>query len=146
MSLADQIETYLKECLRTEPAGCLEIQRRRVAGFFGCAPSQINYVLATRFSVAQGYRVESRRGGGGYVRISRNHAGRENRFRLDVDVNISQDAVEQILTNLAEEGVLTSREAALVTAAVGSIPSMTADGEARAGLLRAMLKVILDNA
>ena len=63
-TLSNQIEQYLKELLARSQSGVLEIKRSDLAEAFTCVPSQINYVLATRFSPAQGYMVESRRGGG----------------------------------------------------------------------------------
>src|SRR5690554_8105153 len=74
--LSDVIEEFIKSLLM-ESEGELELQRNELADYFECAPSQINYVLATRFSLNQGYYIESRRGGGGYIRI----------LRLDVDRN-----------------------------------------------------------
>ncbi len=146
MSLADRIEAYLKECLQAEPKGCLEIQRRRLAGFFGCAPSQINYVLATRFTFEKGYRVESRRGGGGYLRIRCIRLVGDALGRIGtMGGEISRDTAERILTSLAGEGVLTRREAALVGAVMNSVPSSVAGGEARALILRAALQAILDD-
>ena len=67
--LSDTIERFIKD-LMSEDAH-VELRRNELAQHFGCAPSQINYVLATRFSVDHGYLIESRRGGGGYVRIVR---------------------------------------------------------------------------
>lgn len=67
-SLSKEIETYLKMMLEEE-AGYLEIKRSFLSETFSCVPSQINYVLSTRFTLDQGYIVESRRGGGGYLRI-----------------------------------------------------------------------------
>ena len=75
--LSDNIEQFIKE-LMSEDAH-IELRRNELAQHFGCAPSQINYVLATRFSVDHGYIIESRRGGGGYVRIVRMQTrGEEN--------------------------------------------------------------------
>src|SRR5690554_5485877 len=68
--LSDIIEEFLKTLL-TESEGELELQRNDLASYFECAPSQINYVLATRFTLNHGYYIESRRGGGGYIRITR---------------------------------------------------------------------------
>lgn len=67
-SLSKEIEAYLKMMLEEE-AGYLEIKRSFLSETFSCVPSQINYVLSTRFTLDQGYIVESRRGGGGYLRI-----------------------------------------------------------------------------
>ena len=60
-------------CIRDRLTGqdAVELQRSQLASRFGCAPSQINYVIETRFSPARGFSVESRRGGGGYIRIVR---------------------------------------------------------------------------
>ena len=67
--LSDMIEDFINALLN-ESDGQLELQRNELADYFECAPSQINYVLATRFSVDRGYYIESRRGGGGYIRLS----------------------------------------------------------------------------
>ena len=68
-SLSKQIEEYIKALLAQETAGVVEIQRNFLSEYFNCVPSQINYVLSTRFTPVQGYMVETRRGGGGFVRI-----------------------------------------------------------------------------
>ena len=67
--LSDTIEKFIKDLMEEETH--VELRRNELAQHFGCAPSQINYVLATRFSVDHGYVIESRRGGGGFVRIVR---------------------------------------------------------------------------
>ena len=69
--LADLIEGYLKRLLAVSPRRYIDIQRRELAAKFNCVPSQINYVLDTRFSLERGYLVESKRGGRGYIRIYR---------------------------------------------------------------------------
>ena len=70
MRLSDSIESFIKTLLTQEEPE-VELKRNELAEYFGCAPSQINYVLATRFSPDHGYIIESRRGGGGYIRIVR---------------------------------------------------------------------------
>ena len=65
-SLSDLIEQYLRDLL--EKRDSIEIQRRQLAQMFRCAPSQINYVLETRFTMEDGYLIVSRRGGGGYIK------------------------------------------------------------------------------
>ena len=65
MALSDKIESFIIELLKDEDANWLEIGRNELAGIFNCVPSQINYVISTRFSPEKGYYVESRRGGGG---------------------------------------------------------------------------------
>lgn len=67
--LSDLIENFIKQMLEVNDDNCVVIQRNELANYFNCAPSQINYVLETRFTYEKGYYIESRRGGGGYVRI-----------------------------------------------------------------------------
>lgn len=69
MRLSDMLTQYIMEMIEAE--GNAEIRRNELADRFGCVPSQINYVLTSRFTPEQGYIIESRRGGGGYIRISR---------------------------------------------------------------------------
>ena len=70
MRMSDLVAQYILEMLE-EQDGSAEIRRNELAGSLGCVPSQINYVITSRFTPEQGYIVESRRGGGGYIRISR---------------------------------------------------------------------------
>lgn len=70
-SLADLIESYIKQQLRSSENQAIAISRAQLAELFSCVPSQINYVLTTRFTLERGYMIESRRGGGGYIRIVR---------------------------------------------------------------------------
>jgi Firmicute transcriptional repressor of class III stress genes (CtsR). len=73
--LSDIIENFIKQMLEESGNNFVVIQRNELANYFRCAPSQINYVLETRFTYERGYYIESKRGGGGYVRI----------FKVDVD-------------------------------------------------------------
>ena len=70
MRLSDTIEQFIKTML-THDENEIELKRNELAEYFNCAPSQINYVLATRFTPDHGYLIQSRRGGGGYIRIFR---------------------------------------------------------------------------
>ena len=70
MRMSDLVAKYIMEMLE-ESDGIAEIQRNELAGNLGCVPCQINYVITSRFTPEQGYIVESRRGGGGFIRISR---------------------------------------------------------------------------
>ena len=124
----------------------VDLRRNELAQHFGCAPSQINYVLATRFSLDHGYIIESRRGGGGYVRIVRMQAPSRTSF-LDVllarvGTSVDEDTCTAILSNLRERGMVTAREAALMQAAVSknalALPVSTKD-VLRAAVFRNML-------
>ena len=118
--LSDSIEQFIKELMREDAH--IELRRNELAQHFGCAPSQINYVLATRFSVDHGYIIESRRGGGGYVRIVRMQTHGETNF-LDallnrVGTSVDEETANAIISNLFERKLVTAREAALMRAAV----------------------------
>ena len=107
-SLSREIELYLKELLAQE-AGRLEINRSALSNVFSCVPSQINYVLSTRFTLDKGYLVESRRGGGGYVRITAIPLEETNNLdslRSNLKEELSEQELEGILAYLYEEGVI----------------------------------------
>ena len=117
-SLAGAIEEYLKDMLLYQDF--VELQRNRLAEEFCCVPSQINYVLSTRFTPAQGYVVESRRGGGGYlkiVKLSWEELSADSWEALpEKEEGVSQGEAEGILTRLKEEGCITKREQLLIRA------------------------------
>ncbi len=119
-TLSNQIEAYLKQLLAEAPGGMLELKRSDLAAIFMCVPSQINYVLETRFSPRQGYMVESRRGGGGYVRIIRLAMDGENDIRnllaQATGRKVSRQSGGKLIERLTEEEFLTRREAMLLTA------------------------------
>ena len=80
-NLSDIIESFIKELLDANNNDVIEIQRNILAQQFDCSPSQINYVLTTRFTNDRGYVVESRRGGGGYIRIFRVRSSMEDELK-----------------------------------------------------------------
>ena len=110
--LSDNIQQFIKELMHEDTH--IELRRNELAHHFGCAPSQINYVLATRFSVDHGYIIESRRGGGGYVRIVRMQAPEEGRVGNAID----EDTANAIITNLFEHKMISRNEALLMRSAV----------------------------
>ena len=147
-TLADQIGSYLKELLDGSGEGLIEIQRSWLAQAFSCAPSQINYVLTTRFSIDQGYLVETRRGGGGYVRIVRLpiNVNNEEQLRQLLEISLgeklSQEAGEGIIQRLFEEGYLSGRESQIMRAAIRRetlVLDLPQRDVIRANLLRAMV-------
>ncbi len=119
-TLAKQIENYIKQMIDQSQEGFIDIRRSEMAGLFMCVPSQINYVLETRFSNQQGYLVESRRGGGGFVRIIKlSVEGSENLLAM---VNraegkqVSQKSGDGLIDRLVEEELLTVREGCFIKA------------------------------
>ncbi len=118
VSLASQIENYLKRLLDLSEDNSIEIQRSDLAEIFMCVPSQINYVLETRFNPDLGYRIETRRGGGGYIKIMKlDFAGDEKLAQLLNESKakpMSRAAGENLIQRLFAEDLLTAREAVLL--------------------------------
>jgi transcriptional regulator CtsR len=147
--LSDAIEQFIKE-LMSEYEGKIELQRNELAQHFNCAPSQINYVLATRFTPDKGYIIESRRGGGGYIRVLRlSVETSEHLFMLvttRVGEQISERDAQDVICRLVESDAVSKREGALMHAAVSdkalNIPAMLKD-KIRASILKQMLLVLL---
>lgn len=115
-SLSWEIEQYIKEQLKLAQSDVLEIQRSMLSQLFNCVPSQINYVLSTRFTPAQGYLVESRRGGGGFVRIVCLSFDDDLKQVLNESIGeeISQNETEGLLEYLLGQGYLEDREALIL--------------------------------
>jgi len=117
-NLADQIEAYLKRILEQTNEGYIVLQRGLLADEFSCAPSQINYVLHTRFTVDRGYLVESRRGGGGYVRIVRLGLDLDGQFhqliRQLVGKELTWERAYALVERLQEEEIVSMREGAVL--------------------------------
>lgn len=121
MRLSDSIERFIKEMLEQEESE-VELKRNELAEYFGCAPSQINYVLATRFSPDHGYMTESRRGGGGYIRIVRITRGGEQDLLYLINERIGEALTEteaaRLLLRLKEQRVITDAEAEIMMSAL----------------------------
>ena len=133
MKISDSIESFIMELLTAKPS--VELKRNELAQYFNCVPSQINYVISTRFTTERGYTVESRRGGGGYVKISRvDLSGRNiiehtlNTIGQSVDIM----TVEAIVNTLYINEVISPAEAKIIlTACSGSALSAISDGVLR---------------
>lgn len=149
-NISDLIEQYLKQMLDCSTEGAVEIQRNELADRFSCVPSQINYVLSTRFTLEKGYMVESKRGGGGYIRIQRvdlpGFQMIHYHIKKTIGERVDQNAAEGLIYQLEEAQMITKREANLLRAAVhrDTIAVMLPlRDELRAKLLRSMLISIL---
>ncbi|HOP74149.1 MAG TPA: CtsR family transcriptional regulator [Bacillota bacterium] len=114
-NLADFIEQYLRNILITQRK--VELQRRELAKMFRCAPSQINYVLETRFTFEKGYLVESKRGGGGFIRITLVPQDHSLDFFQTIESLIPEkldaEVVEEVLEKLADRELLDSTDVVL---------------------------------
>ncbi|MGI6468597.1 MAG: CtsR family transcriptional regulator [Syntrophomonadaceae bacterium] len=106
-SLTDRIEEYIKVLINRSDQQQIEIQRAELAETFSCVPSQVTYVLATRFTVKHGYITESKRGGKGFVRITRvtPHAGSDSRLKADI---------QELVAHLKEDRHIGESEARLI--------------------------------
>lgn len=146
--LSDIIEQFIKDLLNDNSDKELLIQRNELANYFSCAPSQINYVLTTRFTTDKGYYIESRRGGGGHIVIKRVDYG-IGKTLLDIVIdkignNITYDRALQIIEGLRETGVITDRETNIMKVAVNDRTLTSSDNRnvLRADILKAMVMVI----
>lgn len=121
MRLSDTIENFIKEMLLQDERE-IELKRNELASYFSCSPSQINYVLSTRFTPDHGYVIESRRGGGGYIRITRlrRQGGEYLRYLLDerIGTAIDEHSADILVRQLAERDVVSEEDAGLISAAV----------------------------
>lgn len=148
-SLADYIEQYIRRLIDEARTGFVELQRRELAEKFGCVPSQINYVLSTRFTLEQGYMVETRRGGGGYIRIVRirTYSRDELLGELAARVGeaIDEESAWELLERLEAAGLIDPRQRLCIKAAIirgtQDLPEES-KGYMRARLLVAMLEVL----
>lgn len=150
MRLSDSIELFIKTLLaEDEPE--VELKRNELAEYFGCAPSQINYVLATRFSPDHGYLIESRRGGGGYIRIVRvvQSGAQQLMYLINERIGdaIGEEEAARLVQQLTEQQVISSSEGELMRAAMSaqalSVPMPDTMKEAqRARIFKAMLTSI----
>lgn len=150
-SLADSIERYIRSLLEEAERGIVEIQRRDLASQFGCVPSQINYVLETRFTPSRGYIIESRRGGGGFIRIARlSEEGQGpllKRIAEEIGESVGEGEAEDILLRLTQSRLVPYRRASFIKALLRSETSRINPpfrDVIRAILLRAILTVVLE--
>ena len=118
--ISDEIAAYILHRMEQAENGAAELQRNVLAEELGCVPSQITYVLSSRFTPAQGYLVESRRGGGGYIRIRRVAPQKATMPLMHVVNSIGDElvpaAAEAILQSMVYQGFLTKRAAGVMAA------------------------------
>ncbi|MBS4197828.1 CtsR family transcriptional regulator [Lederbergia citri] len=148
-NISDVIESYLKKVLELSESEIVEIKRSEIADKFQCVPSQINYVINTRFTIERGYMVESKRGGGGYIRITkvRTHTKAHLIDQLGVLIgrNISQPNAQDIVFRLLDERVINEKEAKLMLSVIDRSViylDLPERDEMRARLMKAMLLAI----
>lgn len=145
MGLSDKIETFIIELLKNEDNEWLELRRNELASVFNCVPSQINYVISTRFNPQNGYVVESKRGGGGYLRIKRIQTN-GNLIYINAIQSIGESidlpSANSILGYLSQNNAITKSEYKLMLSAVSDRAlciSQPAKNVIRANILKNMI-------
>ncbi len=145
MKISDSIENFIRELLEAQTS--VELKRNELASYFNCVPSQINYVIQTRFTTERGFLVESRRGGGGYVKITRVELENNNMIehilgRLGNSVDIM--TVEAILNSLYVNNIIGSAEVKIIMTAcsnnaLSAIPDGPVKNRVRADIFKSLL-------
>ncbi|MGG0153171.1 transcriptional regulator CtsR [Bacillus mycoides] len=148
-NISDIIEKYLKQVIDLSNNNAIEIKRNEVADRFDCVPSQINYVINTRFTLERGFVVESKRGGGGYIRIIKVTLHDDidiiDQMLHMIDHSVAQGNAESMIIRLIEEGIITNREAKLMLSVLDRsvlLMDVPSRDELRARILCAMLRTL----
>ena len=148
-NISDIIENYLKSVLLQSDKDILIIKRSEIADKFQCVPSQINYVINTRFTIEKGYIVESKRGGGGYIRIAKlklyDHAQIIDQLLHLIENKFSQQMAENMIYRLLEEEIISTREAKIMLSVINQLVllnDLPFRDELRAKLMEAMLTTL----
>lgn len=119
-NISDIIEQFILKTMGDDDS--VDISRNELASFFSCAPSQINYVLETRFTIDKGFVKESRRGGGGFIKISKINLDNDeyvsNLILESVGDELSQKRLSQILDKLKNENIISQKEKEIIFSAL----------------------------
>ena len=147
--ISDGIAEFLNNMIEEKTSKKIIIQRNDLADKFNCAPSQINYVLTTRFSHEKGYIIESRRGGGGYIVIKKISNDNNEKIAMMLNEAIGKSITYQgalsLINYLLELNLVTERECDLIKMSVNDriLTSVEDKNKVRADILRGMIAVIL---
>lgn len=149
--LSDIIEEFIKQMMENNDEPQLQIRRNELANHFSCAPSQINYVLTTRFTIDKGYYIESRRGGGGCI-IIRRIVCNSNRNLLDIIIgkigdSITYNVASQIIDGLFEADIIDETEVNILKTVINDrtfSDYVDNKNKLRASILKSVMMVIFD--
>lgn len=152
-NLSDIIEGFIKELMEANNQRAVEIQRNILAQQFDCSPSQINYVLTTRFNNDRGYIVESRRGGGGYIRIFKVRSSIEedlqNLLNESIGDSVTLNKALDLIYALLDRGIINIREQKIMQSTISdrALNSVSYDerNKLRADLLKEMILASAEN-
>lgn len=149
--MSEQIARIIEQMIQ-ENGGHLELQRNKLANTVGCVPSQINYVITSRFNTDRGYIVESRRGGGGYVKITKVSFDSKNAFLMHmmsaVGNQIDAMSAKAFLASLYDNSLITARElksmASIISDNVIAVTAGTVRDAIRANILKSFILTLRD--
>lgn len=145
MRMSDIIADFINEVLKDTDDSTAIIQRNDLAEHFNCVPSQINYVIQTRFTPDQGYYVESQRGGGGHIKITRINVTASNYLMHIINSigdQITQKETEIFIKNILDNSIITEKDARLILSATNDKALQIANEQkdkVRANILKSML-------
>ncbi len=120
MRMSDIIEDFIKDLFDEDDSDLVEIQRNELAQHFNCVPSQINYVIATRFKPSQGYYVESKRGGGGNIKIRKVTNDKSDYMKYiikNIGNSITTNDIDILISDLLSYNIISEKEAKLLKVA-----------------------------
>lgn len=151
-NLSDIIEGFIKELMDSNEESAIEIQRNLLAQQFDCSPSQINYVLTTRFNNDRGYVIESRRGGGGYIRIFKVKSSKQDEldkiFGDSIGESITINKALDIIEIIADRGIISQREQRIMKRAINdrALKAVSYDNrnKFRADILKEMILALIE--
>lgn len=149
--ITNMIERFIISMMDLAENNIIEIQRNELAEKFDCAPSQINYVLTTRFTPYKGYYIESKRGGGGYIKIIKvsmdKHENINNLILETIGESITKNKAYHIIDGLREEDIISQRERDIIRAAMGDRALYSEDindkNRLRADILKNILLILV---
>ncbi|MBO5370487.1 MAG: CtsR family transcriptional regulator [Clostridia bacterium] len=145
MKMSDVIENFIRELFENESS--IELKRNELAGYFNCVPSQINYVISTRFTTERGYIVESRRGGGGHIKITRVAMNRNDGIRhilSSIGDSLDVMTAEALVNTLYINKTINENQAKLIiTACSNNSLSPIADGMVKNRVRASIFKNLL---
>lgn len=147
--MSDVIESFIKELIKNNNNQELQIQRNELAEKFSCAPSQINYVLTTRFSCEKGYLIESKRGGGGCIVIKKlhynEHINRKQLIQESIGDSITYHNAIALLESLQEARIINERELIIIKMSLNDRTLQRAQNRnlIRADILRSTIAILL---
>ena len=145
LGISDIIAGFIQQEL-DQAGGALELQRADLAQRFNCVPSQINYVMSTRFSPEHGYIVESRRGGGGYIRITRVQVDRQTLLMHVINSigdRLDAASARAMVQNLVQSEAISREMGQALLSATGSRALQSASPESRDALRADIYKQVL---